>query len=63
MARPSSVEDAKTMQLRLPGETLNRVEGWRRVQEEIPSRSEAIRRLLDIGLDAESAKAETPDAA
>jgi uncharacterized protein YfbU (UPF0304 family) len=43
---------AKTerFELRLDEETLERVDDWRRGQEDLPSRSEAVRRLVDRGL-------------
>jgi hypothetical protein len=41
------------VQLRLGPPVLERVEDWRRRQPEIPPRSEAVRTLLERGLDAE----------
>jgi hypothetical protein len=41
------------VQLRLGPPVLKRVEDWRRRQTEIPPRSEAVRALLELGLDAE----------
>jgi hypothetical protein len=41
------------VQLRLGVPVLKRVEDWRRRQPEIPPRSEAVRALLERGLDAE----------
>ena len=40
----------KLAQLRLPEELAVRIDDWRRRQTDIPSRSEAIRRLVDRGL-------------
>ena len=37
-------------EMRLDEETLERIERWRAEQSDIPSRAEAVRRLLDIGL-------------
>jgi hypothetical protein len=36
---------------------IKRVDAWRRSQPALPSRSEAIRRLVELGLDALEAKA------
>jgi hypothetical protein len=33
-------------------EQLQRIDAWRRVQEDLPSRAEAIRRLIDAALEA-----------
>jgi Arc/MetJ-type ribon-helix-helix transcriptional regulator len=40
------------VQLRLPDPILKGIEDWRRKQDDIPSRSEAIRRLVEKGLSA-----------
>jgi uncharacterized protein len=37
-------------EMRLDEETLREVDGWRSAQTDVPSRSEAIRRLIDRGL-------------
>lgn len=36
-----------------PLDWLKRIDAWRRHQPDLPSRSEAIRRLVDLGLEAE----------
>ena len=36
----------------LLGEIMPRVDAWRELQAEPPSRSDAIRRLIDLGLEA-----------
>ena len=35
-----------------PMDWLKRIDAWRRHQPDLPSRSEAIRRLVDLGLEA-----------
>jgi metal-responsive CopG/Arc/MetJ family transcriptional regulator len=37
-------------ELKLPPSLLQAIDAWRRQQEDLPNRSEAIRRLLAIGL-------------
>jgi len=37
-------------EMRLDQETLNNLEEWRSNQDDIPSRAEAVRRLMDVGL-------------
>jgi len=51
MARPT--DDPKTTRLNLSVSPrfLNRVDGWRKRQDAIPNRSEAIRRLAELELD------------
>lgn len=44
------------LELRLDTETIEQVDSWRMRQEDMPSRSEAVRRLLDIGLEAHTAE-------
>ncbi|WP_419762273.1 ribbon-helix-helix protein, CopG family [Brevundimonas vesicularis] len=38
------------VQLRLSDELVKAIDEWRRTQEDIPTRSEAIRRLVEKGL-------------
>jgi hypothetical protein len=38
-------------QMRVSPEWLEMIDNWRRQQADIPSRAEAIRRLVDIALD------------
>jgi hypothetical protein len=40
----------KLFQMRTTAEFLRRVDDWRRAQEDLPSRTEAIRRLVELGL-------------
>ncbi len=37
-------------EMRMDPETLARVDEWRRKQPDLPSRAEAMRRLVDLGL-------------
>lgn len=39
-----------TFQMRVDAEWLRKIDDWRRQQPELPSRAEAIRRLVDLGL-------------
>lgn len=47
----------KLFQMRTTKEFLGRVDDWRRVQPDLPSRSEAIRRLVEAGLEVTKAEA------
>lgn len=37
-------------EMRMDEDTLERIDGWRRVQDDVPSRAEATRRLIELGL-------------
>jgi hypothetical protein len=56
---PKLDKDSKTerVQIVAPEKWIRRVEEWRRAQAKIPSRSDAIRRLVDIAMDAIEKKA------
>lgn len=50
---PMSTEKPKKearLEMRVDESWLKRIDDWRRKQDEIPSRAEALRRLTDIGL-------------
>jgi Arc/MetJ-type ribon-helix-helix transcriptional regulator len=47
-----SATDTERVQIVAPVSWIERVEEWRRSQARIPSRSEAIRILVDLALDA-----------
>lgn len=51
---PRLDEDSETerVQIVAPSSWVRRVEEWRRAQPKIPSRSDAIRQLVDAGLAA-----------
>ena len=48
--RPSIESEAVTV--RMAVESLRALDDWRRVQDDLPGRPEAIRRLVEIGLKA-----------
>jgi hypothetical protein len=43
-------EKTRPFQMRVAPEWLSMIDEWRRSQPDIPSRAEAIRRLVDMGL-------------
>jgi hypothetical protein len=45
-------EKTERFEMRVPASFLKVVDEWRRKQPELPSRAEAIRRLVEIGLKA-----------
>jgi uncharacterized protein len=45
-------EKNERFEMRVPASFLNTIDDWRRKQPELPSRAEAIRRLVEIGLKA-----------
>jgi len=46
-------EKTQRFEMRIPPEFFKAIDSWRRKQEDLPSRAEAIRRLVEIGLKAE----------
>ena len=42
--------NSERLQMRVSTEFLDKVDEWRRKQPDLPNRSEAIRRLVEIGL-------------
>jgi hypothetical protein len=42
------------------GELFNSIEDWRRLQPRIPARTDAIKQLVKIGLEAERQRLEQP---
>lgn len=42
----------KVFQMRASEEFLRKIDNWRRLQKDIPSRAEAIRQLIERGLNA-----------
>jgi hypothetical protein len=50
MREHASTQFKAAVQLRLKGETFISLENWRRSQSKIPSRSDAIRQLLERAL-------------
>ena len=45
--------NARQFQMRVSDEFIAKIDGWRRTQPDIPGRTEAIRRLVEIGLEAD----------
>jgi hypothetical protein len=50
MARPTDDPKGTTLQMRVSAAYLREIDEWRRQQPDLPSRSEAIRRLTAIAL-------------
>ena len=50
------------VQVRLKGPTFASLENWRRAQDKIPARSEALRQLVEKALVAAAAEQSTPAA-
>ena len=48
-----TVENGGAIHVRLHGSLFERLEDWRRAQDKIPARSDAIRKLLQRALDSE----------
>jgi hypothetical protein len=55
--RPATTGIGKLIGLRWHGPKLQAIDDWRREQPDLPSRPEAIRRLVELGLQA---KRKTP---
>jgi hypothetical protein len=47
--RPSKTLQDRPFQMRVSDEFLRVVDDWRRRQKDLPSRAEAIRRLVELG--------------
>jgi hypothetical protein len=56
--RPSV--DSEAVNVRMERPQLLRLDDWRRVQADMPTRPEAIRRLIELGLEAAKAKPGRP---
>jgi len=44
--------DTEAVNVRMTAETLQTIDDWRRKQDDLPGRPEAIRRLVELGLKA-----------
>ena len=55
-SRESNLE---SQHVRLSSEQVERLNAWRRQQPDLPSKAEAIRRLLDLGLEAANERSST----
>jgi len=53
--RPATGKDPGTT-IRLPPDLRTAIDAWARKQDDKPSRSEAIRRLIELGLKAKAGK-------
>jgi hypothetical protein len=58
LARPSV--DSEAVNVRMERPQLTRLDDWRRGQVEMPTRPEAIRRLIELGLEAAAREKEAP---
>jgi hypothetical protein len=45
--------NVRQFQMRVSDEFIAKIDEWRRLQPDIPGRTEAIRRLVEIGLEAD----------
>jgi hypothetical protein len=50
MVRPAVLFEATRLDLRMPAALISEVDFWRSRQPSLPNRSEALRRLIEIGL-------------
>ena len=50
--RPTPEAQTHQLQARVSAEFLRKLDDWRRQQPDLPNRTEAIRRLVDIGVAA-----------
>ncbi len=50
-AMQHKTDTTAAVQVRLRGAILTAFENWRRAQSEIPSKAEALRQLVELGLD------------
>ncbi len=57
---PKLAAVVQRLNLIVAADWIKRVDGWRRRQDSLPSRSEAIRRLTEIGLDSEAKGSRKP---
>jgi uncharacterized protein len=49
-------EKTERFEMRVPEGFLRKIDEWRRKQEDLPPRAEAIRRLVELGLKAKAPK-------
>ena len=52
--RHMTQEQTERLQMRVSPQFIKSVDSWRRKQEDLPSRSEAIRRLVEMALKAKA---------
>jgi hypothetical protein len=56
MDKKDTGDDLKRISAQVPVTWIRRIDEWRRHQEDIPSISESIRRLVDIAIDSQDTK-------
>lgn len=54
---PKAEKNTERLEMRVPTAFLEAVDDWRRAEKDLPSRSEAIRRLAALGLEHGKRKA------
>jgi len=60
MGRPPGRIQDRPFQMRVTEEFLRKVDDWRRKQPDLPSRAEAIRRLVEQAINASDTKSRKP---
>jgi hypothetical protein len=50
--RPALADATEQLTLRVPRSALARLDSWRRLQSDLPSRPVSVRRLMELGLSA-----------
>ena len=56
VGRPTGVVQTHQLQTRVSAEFLAKLDEWRRAQPDLPSRTEAIRRIVEQAIDAPAPK-------
>jgi len=60
VGRPTGVVQTHQLQTRVSAEFLAKLDEWRRAQPDLPSRTEAIRRIVEQAIDAPAPKRGRP---
>jgi hypothetical protein len=60
VGRPTGVVQTHQLQTRVSAEFLAKLDEWRRAQPDLPSRTEAIRRIVEQAIDAAAPKRGRP---
>ena len=60
VGRPTGVVQTHQLQTRVSVEFLAKLDEWRRAQPDLPSRTEAIRRIVERAIDGESGAKSPP---
>ena len=50
MGRPAGIRQGRPFQMRLSDDFIARLDAWRRRQPDLPTRTEAVRRLVERGM-------------